>query len=87
MWKYFSLTDSRMKMFYKGPSEVFMLVLNLLLKIYAFKDVFVPVRLNIHCKENINMNIFTATINIIYPRESLSQFLYICLGHGRIGCP
>lgn len=29
----------------KGPSEVFMLVLNLLLKIHACKDVFVPVRL------------------------------------------
>ena len=70
----------------KGPSEIFMLLLNLLLKIHACKDVFVPVSLNIHCKEN--MNIFTATVNIIYPRESLfSQVTYVCLSNSRMACP
>ena len=63
-----------------------MLLLNLLLKIHACKDVFVPVRLNIHCKEN--MNIFTATVNIIYPREGLfSQSTCVCLGNSTMGCP
>ena len=43
-------------------------------------------RLNSHCKEN--MNIFTATVSIIHPGESLlSQFACVCLGNSRMGYP
>lgn len=63
-----------------------MLVLNLLLKYMLVKMYLSLWGWNIHCKEN--RNIFTATVNIIYPRESLfSQFTYVCLGNSRMGCP
>lgn len=37
-------------------------------------------RLNIYCKEKVNMTIFTATVKIIYPREEAYHNLYMFVG-------